>query len=302
VVVTPHPAEIDGLARDLALFTDLPVAQFPAWESEPGERVVHDEIYGDRLRVLKQLSQPPALPGDSVASGHDEEPEQDDVPGCGAPIPRRSRGLTGGCVGDAPSLIVTSIQSMLQPVPGREALAAATREVRVGGLLDEQEMARWLVDHGAHSTTAVELPGEFALRGGILDVFPPDADDPLRIELFGDQVESIRRFDVASQRTDAFIIEDDKPLAEVFHQVLERRGLSARTFSGRAELEAVPRQEWADLMILDLSLGESEHRRDEREQPIRRVFDAHQRGVVGWVARSYQVARRQMVSRHNPRR
>ena len=52
VVVTPHPGEIDALARDLALFTTLGVAEFPAWESEPGERVVHDEIYGQRLRAL----------------------------------------------------------------------------------------------------------------------------------------------------------------------------------------------------------------------------------------------------------
>ena len=41
--------------RDLALFSDVPVAEFPAWEAEPGERVVHDEIYGERLRVLKEL-------------------------------------------------------------------------------------------------------------------------------------------------------------------------------------------------------------------------------------------------------
>ena len=67
--------------------------------------------------------------------------------------------------------------------------------------LDEQELARWLVERGGHATTAVELPGEFSLRGGILDIFAPDADDPVRIELFGDEVESIRRFDVATQRS-----------------------------------------------------------------------------------------------------
>ena len=101
----------------------------------------------------------------------------------------------------ASRIIVTSIQSLLQPVPGRDALAAATREIRVGGQLDEQEFTRWLVEHGGHATTAVELPGEFSLRGGILDIFAPDADDPVRIELFGDEVESIRRFDVATQRS-----------------------------------------------------------------------------------------------------
>src|SRR5215212_2457122 len=55
VVVAPHQAEIDAIARDLALFSDLPVSRFPAWEGEPGERVVYDEIYGERLRVLKEL-------------------------------------------------------------------------------------------------------------------------------------------------------------------------------------------------------------------------------------------------------
>jgi transcription-repair coupling factor (superfamily II helicase) len=89
----------------------------------------------------------------------------------------------------------------LQPVPGRDALAAATREIRVGGQIDEQELTRWLVDRGGHATSAVELPGEFSLRGGILDIFTPDAEDPVRVELFGNEVESIRRFDVATQRS-----------------------------------------------------------------------------------------------------
>src|SRR6478672_3666360 len=56
VVVAPHQAEIDAIARDLALFTDATVVEFPAWEAEPGERVVHDEIYGQRLRMLKAIA------------------------------------------------------------------------------------------------------------------------------------------------------------------------------------------------------------------------------------------------------
>ncbi|HEY3393886.1 MAG TPA: hypothetical protein VGK58_14335, partial [Lacipirellulaceae bacterium] len=203
VVVAPHPGEIDAIAHDLTLFTDLPVAEFPAWESEPGERVVHDEIYGERLRVLKSLlnrsatehaNQPPAPPGvQSARTGSTEVHESN-----GMPInPRQSRGLSG----NTPSILVTSIQSLLQPVPSRDAFAAATREIRVGSQIDEQEFTRWLVERGGHATTAVELPGEFSLRGGILDVFPPDADDPVRIELFGNDVESIRRFDVGSQRS-----------------------------------------------------------------------------------------------------
>jgi transcription-repair coupling factor (superfamily II helicase) len=176
VVVAPHPGEIDAIARDLALFSDLPVAQFPAWESEPGERVMHDEIYGVRLRVLKAL----AAQSEGV-SPLSPDAEKGDRP--------------------RPSILVTSIQSLLQPVPSRDAFAAASREIRVGSQLDEQEFTRWLAERGGHATTAVELPGEFSLRGGILDVFAPDADDPVRIELFGNDVESIRRFDVGSQRS-----------------------------------------------------------------------------------------------------
>src|SRR5262245_11236952 len=69
VVVAPHQAEIDAIARDLALFSDLPVAEFPAWEAEPGERVVYDEIYGERLRVLKGLG----AGGWGLASGREGE-------------------------------------------------------------------------------------------------------------------------------------------------------------------------------------------------------------------------------------
>ena len=152
---------------------------------------MHDEVFGERLRVLKGLvtaNQPPALPGVGSGSGFDDGATEN---------PRQSRGLPGSAAG----VIVTSIQSLLQPVPSREVMAAGTREIRVGSRLDEQEFTRWLVERGAHATTAVELPGEFSLRGGILDIFAPDAEDPVRIELFGDEVESIRRFDVATQRS-----------------------------------------------------------------------------------------------------
>ncbi len=209
VIVAPHPSEIDSIARDLALFTNLPIAEFPAWESEPGERVVHDEIYGARLRVLKGLvqgtptsraPQPPALPG--VESRESANGERIGEAETSNKNPRRSRGLTGGHdTGANSEILVTSIQSLLQPVPGRDALAEATRVIRVGGTIDEQEFTKWLVTRGGHATTAVELPGEFSLRGGILDIFPPDAEDPVRIELFGSDVESIRRFDVATQRS-----------------------------------------------------------------------------------------------------
>ena len=182
VVVAPHQAEIEAIARDLALFTNASVVEFPAWESEPGERMLTDEIYGQRLRVLKGLTA-----NDEFRMTNDE---------C-----KTSSSFVIRHSSFSRCIIVTSIQSLLQPVPSREALEAATREIRVGGRLDEQEFTRWLTERGGHATTAVELPGEFSLRGGILDIFAPDEEDPVRIELFGDDVESIRRFDVATQRS-----------------------------------------------------------------------------------------------------
>lgn len=59
----------------------------------------------------------------------------------------------------------------------------------------------WLIERGFERVPAVELPGEVSVHGGIVDIFPSDSEDPLRLEFFGDELESLRRFDVESQRT-----------------------------------------------------------------------------------------------------
>ncbi len=100
-----------------------------------------------------------------------------------------------------PRTVVTSIASLLQPVPPPEVLASFQRTISVGDELDLEELLVWLTEHGFHRTTAVELPSEFALRGGILDIFVPGDTHPLRVEFFGDQVESLRHFDVGTQRS-----------------------------------------------------------------------------------------------------
>jgi transcription-repair coupling factor (superfamily II helicase) len=100
-----------------------------------------------------------------------------------------------------PKLLVTSIPALLQPVPSRSQLADQTRTLKVGEPLAVEEIASWLLGHGFQNTTAVELPGEFSRRGGILDIFAPDWFHPVRIELFGDEIESIRHFESATQRS-----------------------------------------------------------------------------------------------------
>ncbi|MGC4001708.1 MAG: hypothetical protein QM811_00520 [Pirellulales bacterium] len=101
----------------------------------------------------------------------------------------------------AAKLIVAGASALLQPVPTQAYLVERTRRIAVGESLNVPELCAWLVENGFSATTAVRLPGEFSQRGGILDLYAPDWENPLRVELFDDQVESIRSFEVATQRS-----------------------------------------------------------------------------------------------------
>src|SRR5262245_12581773 len=85
-----------------------------------------------------------------------------------------------------PRVVVTSIQALLQPVPSPDSIARDSRRLDVGELAPLDELLRWLIEHGFVRRDAVEVPGEISLRGGILDILPPDQPAPLRIEFFGD--------------------------------------------------------------------------------------------------------------------
>src|SRR5262249_60115982 len=81
------------------------------------------------------------------------------------------------------------------------AMRRRRKRLSVGAAAPLEELTRWLVDHGFQHMEAVELPGEFSRRGGILDVFSPDAEAPYRLEFFGDDIESIRQFALDTQRS-----------------------------------------------------------------------------------------------------
>jgi transcription-repair coupling factor (superfamily II helicase) len=102
---------------------------------------------------------------------------------------------------DPPRFLVTTFQAILQPVPDRSRLAQQRRSLRVGEQIDPDQLSAWLVDHGFRRAEAVELPGEFSRRGGIFDIFSPDADAPYRLEFFGDAIDSIRQFSPLTQRS-----------------------------------------------------------------------------------------------------
>jgi transcription-repair coupling factor (superfamily II helicase) len=96
-------------------------------------------------------------------------------------------------------LIFTGIRAFLSPLPPPEYLKSGYLAVKKGMTFDPQEFARRLVDNGYFRVQRVSVPGEFALRGEVCDVFMPGDDNPVRIVFGWDEIEEIRRFDVGSQ-------------------------------------------------------------------------------------------------------
>ncbi|MBN1488500.1 MAG: transcription-repair coupling factor [Phycisphaerae bacterium] len=93
------------------------------------------------------------------------------------------------------------IQALMQPVPTFVALEANSLVLASGADIAPRAVAEWLVEQGFSRLDLVESPGDFALRGGILDVYPFGDIDPVRVEFFGDTIENIRQFDVSTQRS-----------------------------------------------------------------------------------------------------
>ena len=100
-----------------------------------------------------------------------------------------------------PRVLIAPIQALLQPVPRPEFLETVSKRLSVGEEIPLENVVSWLLEHGLTRVEVVEIAGEFSTRGGILDVFPPDATAPIRMEFFGDEVESIRPFDPETQRS-----------------------------------------------------------------------------------------------------
>ena len=98
-------------------------------------------------------------------------------------------------------VLVASVQALLQHTIAPDDLPAEPRELRVGARLHQDALLRDLFQLGYTPVTEVAGRGEFARRGGIVDVFPPSMDLPIRIEFFGDEIDSLRAFDPTDQRT-----------------------------------------------------------------------------------------------------
>lgn len=100
-----------------------------------------------------------------------------------------------------PVAVILPVASLLTPVPPAEAIRAWGESIARGGEVEIERLARRAVAAGYRVVDVVTSPGDFARRGGLFDIWPPQEEAPLRVELWGDRVESVRRFDAATQRT-----------------------------------------------------------------------------------------------------
>ena len=134
---------------------------------------------------------PSYLPGSDSATSVDPE------------YGERLRLLKAIAGGDCGSIVVATVPALLQPTPSRDSIFGRARRLKVGDQIDVEQFVQWLLENRFHQTTAVELPGEFSSRGGIIDVFAADWAAPVRIELFDDEIESLRQFESSTQRSTA---------------------------------------------------------------------------------------------------
>jgi transcription-repair coupling factor (superfamily II helicase) len=129
-----------------------------------------------------------------------------------------------------PLIVVTSVSALLQRVIPRQVLSRYTEYVVAGEEMDREGLIQKLIQGGYQEAALVEDPGDFAIRGGLIDIFPPLHPDPIRVEFFGDVVESIRSFSAVDQRSVEPLPEltllpavetilDSADMAEVFERV-----------------------------------------------------------------------------------
>ncbi|WP_203292289.1 transcription-repair coupling factor [Maricaulis parjimensis] len=116
---------------------------------------------------------------------------------------RRAATLARLASGDlkSPSILVTTVNAMAQRCPPHAVLADAGISVRPGATVDVEALKQHFSVNGYARTATVMEPGDFAVRGGVVDVYPPGAPEPVRLDFFGDTLESIRAFDPETQRS-----------------------------------------------------------------------------------------------------
>ena len=165
VVICRDGPRMAQLARALAFFApEIEINEFPAWDCLPYDRVSpHPGIVAQRMTTLSRLAH-----------------------------------LQGR---DKPGVVLTTVNAALQRVPARDLLATQSFAAAPGNVIAMDGVTQWLELNGYNRTSTVREPGDYAVRGGIVDLYPPGMGDPVRLDFFGDTLESIRSFDAETQRS-----------------------------------------------------------------------------------------------------
>lgn len=186
IYITAHLDAADEARDDIELFCNLAPDLLSAFETITGEGAASDEIHAERVALCARLLELKNETGSANAQAASRKPQATAKP---------------SEAGQAPLCIIAPIQALMQAVPSPQALEDDLLTLEVGQQRGPQRLVEWLVEHGFTRLDQVESPGDFALRGEILDIYPPAEVDPYRIDFFGDQIETIRRFDVSTQRS-----------------------------------------------------------------------------------------------------
>ncbi|MGN6725616.1 MAG: DEAD/DEAH box helicase, partial [Tepidisphaeraceae bacterium] len=208
-------AVVSGIARQL----DRPVL-FVCGHLDEADDIADD------LHLFAGGSRPCVLPSLEVAGnlGRVSEEQASD----------RMRRVVELANGKQPPIMVAPIQSLMQPVAAKDELKHLTRNIGRGMMLEPEKLIVWLADHGFNRVDQCEVPGDFAVRGGIIDLYlPGDYDEEseqlgltARVDCFGDQVESIKRFDLDT-------LGSGEPLQEI--HIVDIKG-QLNTTSGQTHL------------------------------------------------------------------
>ena len=177
--VARDDSRMASMADALAFFApNTEILRFPAWDCLPYDRVSPNAaIVSERIATLAALLEP--------AKG------------------RR--------------IVLTTMNALVQRVPPRHVFQGASLSLAANGTVKSDELARFLDGRGYVRAGTVMEPGEYAIRGGIIDVFPAGFTEPVRIDTFGDTIESLRSFDPSTQRSGAKLAEFRlRPVNEVF--------------------------------------------------------------------------------------
>ena len=166
VVICRDGQRMQALSRALGFFgPELEIMEFPAWDCLPYDRVSpHAGVVAQRMTALSRLV--------------------------------RTKGR------DKPSVLLTTVNAATQRVPSREFVATHALSVAPGNVVGMASIVEWLELNGYMRASTVREAGEYAVRGGILDLFPPGMDMPVRLDFFGDSLETIKTFDAQTQRSE----------------------------------------------------------------------------------------------------